>query len=111
MTRRSKWLIGGWVFAVINGPGAVFAAVSGEWLHAATHVVLLVVGVYVWRRFAPRVGRQQDVSALQADARIENLQQSVDAMALQVERIGEAQRYIAKLVAERAEASPPKPHP
>ena len=37
------------------------------------------------------------------DDRLEQLQQSVDAIAVEVERIAEAQRFTAKLLAERAE--------
>lgn len=36
------------------------------------------------------------------DERLERLQQSVDAIAIEVERIAEAQRFSAKLLAERA---------
>jgi hypothetical protein len=36
------------------------------------------------------------------DPRLEQLQQSVDAIAIEVERIAEAQRFTAKLLAERA---------
>jgi hypothetical protein len=35
---------------------------------------------------------------------MEQLQQSVDSIAIEVERITEAQRFTAKLMAERAEA-------
>jgi hypothetical protein len=40
--------------------------------------------------------------------RIEYLQQSVDAMALELERVGEAQRFADKLRVERGETPPPK---
>lgn len=43
-----------------------------------------------------------------ADARLEQLQQSVDSIALEVERIAEAQRFSVKLLSERAESSAPK---
>ncbi|HJR66151.1 MAG TPA: hypothetical protein VJ802_06955 [Gemmatimonadaceae bacterium] len=39
------------------------------------------------------------------DARLEHLQQSVDAIAIEVERIAEAQRFSAKLSAGRSESS------
>ena len=39
------------------------------------------------------------------DARLEHLQQSVDAIAIEVERIAEAQRFSAKLAAGRPEGS------
>jgi len=37
------------------------------------------------------------------DERLEHLQQSVDAIAIEVERIAEAQRFSAKLLSERAD--------
>ena len=37
------------------------------------------------------------------EQRLDQLQQSVDAIAVEVERIAEAQRFAAKLLAERAE--------
>jgi hypothetical protein len=40
----------------------------------------------------------------QTDAQLKQLQQSVDAIAVEVERIAEAQRFSAKLLAERGEA-------
>jgi len=40
-----------------------------------------------------------------ADDRLEHLQQSVDAIAIEVERIAEAQRFSAKLSAGRSESS------
>lgn len=43
-----------------------------------------------------------------SDERLEQLQQSVDAIALEVERIAEAQRFSAKLLAERVDASAAK---
>jgi hypothetical protein len=41
-----------------------------------------------------------------SDDRLEHLQESVDAIAVEVERIAEAQRFSAKLLAERPEGSP-----
>ncbi len=38
------------------------------------------------------------------EQRLDQLQQSVDAIAVEVERIAEAQRFSAKLLAERSEA-------
>jgi hypothetical protein len=40
-----------------------------------------------------------------ADDRLDHLQQSVDAIAIEVERIAEAQRFSAKLSAGRSESS------
>jgi len=57
--------------------------------------VALVRGVSI----KPKHGKVSDAQSLQ----LEQLQQSVDAIAVEVERIAEAQRFSAKLLADRAE--------
>jgi hypothetical protein len=42
-------------------------------------------------------------NTIQFEQRFDQLQQSIDAIAVEVERIAEAQRFSAKLLAERAE--------
>ena len=113
MTRRSKfWLVVASLFTIINLAGAGFvAARGGEGLHVGAHVALMLVGAYFMWRIASRARAPLAVEAQQADERLEHLQQSVDAIALEVERIGEAQRFIAKRAAEEAESPPPKPRP
>ena len=103
MTRRTKiWWVVAVLFTLINLAGAGYAAAVGEGPHAAVHVALLVVAAYWMWRLARRAERQDLPSLQAADQRLEQLQQSVDAVALEVERIGEAQRFSAKLEAERA---------
>ena len=108
MIRRSKlWLAGAALFAIINLGGAGYAAAMGGQLHAALHAALLLFGAgayLVWRR--ARTQRQSLTRTQPADERLEYLQQSVDAMALELERLGEAQRFSDKLRAERGQASP-----
>lgn len=41
----------------------------------------------------------------QSDAKLEQLQQSIDSIAVEVERIAEAQRFSARLLAERTSAT------
>jgi hypothetical protein len=50
-------------------------------------------------------GTKRQMSPPPQDDRLEHLQQSVDAIAVEVERIAEAQRFTARLLAERTEAS------
>ena len=109
MIRRSMvWRIVAVLFTLVNLGGAVIAAVAGEGLHTALHVVLLLAGAYwVWRVFGGAGSRAPSEEATQAvvDARLEQLQHSVDAVAIEVERIGEAQRFNTKLQQERARTS------
>ena len=111
MTRRSKrWRVAAGLFTFINLAGLAYAAAEGEEMHMTLHVVLLLLALagYVGWRFARRAPRQDLPHAQLAEQRVEYLQQSVDAVALEVERIGEAQRFSDKLRAGRAETPPLK---
>lgn len=102
MTGRSKfWLAAGVVFFFVNFAGAVMAAVMGERQHAGVHAVLLVLGaVYVRRVWRRRESVNPDLSRQLTDG-LTHLQQSVSAIAIEVERIGEGQRFITRLFTER----------
>ncbi len=111
MTGRSRpWWIVVSAFNAVNLLGGIYAAVSGEPMHAALHAVLLVAGVgYAWMSViarghddgaaerSPPVAPRDDVLG----DRLANLEQHVDDFALEVERIGEGQRFVTKLFTER----------
>ena len=59
----------------------------------------ITVGLVRGLSAKPKPERINDAQSLQ----LEQLQQSVDAIAVEVERIAEAQRFSAKLLAERGE--------
>ena len=98
MSRRSKlWRAGAAFFVIFNVAGAAYAIAMGEPTHAFTHAVLMTLGLgaYItWRTVQPR--RDYATPGL-SDERLDYLQQSVDALALEVERIGESQRFKDKL--------------
>ena len=108
MSRGSRlWKVAGVLYALINIAGFGYAVSMGEWRHAGAHVVLLLLGVgayFVWQT-APRETQPDSTAARQAMSSLDNLQQSVDAIALEVDRIGEAQRFETKLVQERVKDS------
>ena len=106
MTRRSKiWLVVAALFTVINALGAVPAFLDGELLHAGVHVVLAFVGAYYVRRIWSR--EMSGTPALTGEIggdfsnRLTNLEQSIDAVAIEVERIGEGQRFITNFFTEK----------
>jgi hypothetical protein len=111
MTRRAKlWLYGSLLFALLNAGGALFAARLGQDSHAAGHLVLLLLGVYVaWRVRRPRPGSEtaQTRAAPLFDERLERIEQSLDAIAVEVERVGEGQRFVTKLGQQMKENSSP----
>lgn len=114
MIRRTKlWRIVAAAFVIINVAGAGYAAAMGERMHLDTHLVLLAAGAIAYlmaRAVAQRRSQETSPPELKGDDRlgIEYLQRSVDAIALEVERIGEAQRFNEKLKGERAETPPGK---
>lgn len=65
-------------------------------------VLLPVLFVYMVARFVRRRRRGNVRPSYSADhdARMERLEQAVDAIAIEVERVGESQRYQSKLLAE-----------
>lgn len=112
MTRRSKiWRVAAGIYAFINIGGFVFAWSEGEGMHAMLHLFLVLLGVagYVGWRLARRGAPVDHLPRAElAEQRLEYLQQSVDAMALELERVGEAQRFSDKLRVERGESPPLK---
>jgi hypothetical protein len=116
MIRRTRtWLIVGVVFIVANLGGAGMAASAGEVQHASVHLALTLAGAFlVWalvagRRAGRERGRSGPVPAMTGvfGDRLTNLEQSVDAVAIEVERIGEGQRFMTRLFTENA----PQPEP
>ena len=100
MTRRSKvWLVAAVLFTLLNVGGGVFAAFQGELPHAAVHVVLALLGAYLATRLAPR--RYARALPHELSDRLTRLEQSVDAVAIEVERIGEGQRFMTRLFTEK----------
>lgn len=117
MPRRSQvWLAVALLFLVVNLVGGVVAAAASEPLHAGVHAGLTLLAAYfVWRRTlgraVPRTDRLEAAgpSAPPAElaGRLMHLEQSVDAVAVEVERIGEGQRFMTRLVTERGALAAP----
>ena len=104
MSRRTViWQAVATVFNVVNLAGAGYAIARAEWLHAGVHAALALLGAYLTWRLAVTNGLRSVPPELPMDDRLTQLQQSVDAVAIEVERIGEAQRFSTKLQSERAE--------
>lgn len=101
MTRRSKvWLVLAVLFTIANFGAGAIAARQGEPVHAGGHAALLLLGAYLVRR-ARRKG-ESDTPALADDYtdRLTNIERSVDAVATEIERVGEGQRFMTRFFAE-----------
>ena len=66
-------------------------------------VPLCVVGWPVARAYARRIESQAGAPAVPAEvqARLERMEQALDSIAIEVERISEGQRFTTKLLSER----------
>ena len=61
---------------------------------------LALIGVVAWKAIVKPKGDSAKLERKSGE-QLERLQQSVDAIAIEVERIAEAQRFSAKLLSER----------
>jgi hypothetical protein len=76
-----------------------------------TMVVLLALGIPFVRALVRRWERQplQPTVPPEVAARLERIEQAVDAVAIEVERISEGQRFTTKLLSDRAGDAAPEP--
>jgi len=106
MTRRAKLgLLGSLLFVLVNAAGGIYAAMLGEVSHTAVHGALLLLGLYLAWLVKARAGSDETQAAPLVDARLDSIQQSLDAIAVEVERVGEGQRFVTKLGQRLAEDS------
>jgi hypothetical protein len=74
-----------------------------------TTVAVVALGIPIIRAFTRRFERGPQLPPAPSPevvARLERIEQSIEAVAVEVERIAEAQRFSAKLAAEQARALP-----
>lgn len=126
MTRRAKlWRAGAILFGIINVGGMGLALAMDEMMHAMAHVFLLFVGTgayLLWKLVTTwasgPVDEQSQQAALPSSGKdltlqlhqhVDYLQRSMDALALEVERIGEAQRFRDRQLRESETAPLKKP--
>ena len=67
-------------------------------------IVSIVLGIPLVRAYTKRVESRGAAPAIPGDvtARLERIEHAIDAMAVEVERIAEGQRFTTKLLSERA---------
>lgn len=75
-------------------------------------VATIAVGAPLARAFAKRMERDAKTKiAPEVTSRLERIEQAVDAIAIEVERISEGQRFTTKLLTERANDASRLPEP
>jgi hypothetical protein len=71
-------------------------------------IAATAIGVPLARAWAKRIegGPRTPVLPPDVDARLERMEQAIDSIAIEVERISEGQRFTTKLLSERVERKP-----
>ena len=106
------------VAPLIAGPPPPLGGIDGTTaiIAIAAAVVLIAVLYPIARALAKRMEQRGGVTAVPdgnsaSDARVQRLEQSVEAMELELERISEGQRYTTKLLTERLPLAARIPQP
>ena len=70
-------------------------------------IPITAIGVPIARALARRIDRQGSLPAVPSDvsARLERMEQAIDAIAVEVERIAEGQRFTTRLLGDRPAAT------
>lgn len=112
--KHRAWIAVASLLSVVNGAAVWFAARPAEPWHATVHAVLAVLfglgAQYLALRKQPTIDAnvvtRQELEARFARLEPQQLTQAMEAIAVEVERIGENQRYLTKLLTERDARSP-----
>jgi|SRR5207248_10606031 len=82
-------------------------------LGAFATAIICAIGVPVARAYARRMDSESKNPRvpLEVTGRLERIEQSLEAVAIEVERISEGQRFTTKLLSEGRVASPPQVSP
>jgi hypothetical protein len=112
--KHRAWIPVAWLLSVANLGAVWFAARPGETWHATGHALLSLLFGLAAQHLASRtrahdaedVLTRQELEARLASADSPRLSQALDAIAVEVERIGENQRYLTKVLTERDARSP-----
>jgi hypothetical protein len=100
--KHRAWIPVAWLLSVVNLGAVWFAAEPAEPWHASVHALLAVLFALGAQRLeARRHASLRDADPALAGDRMERLEQAIDTMAVELERIGEGQRFVTKLLAER----------
>jgi hypothetical protein len=100
--KHRAWIPVAWLLSIGNVVAVWFAAQPAEPWHATTHALLAVLlGVGAQRLETRRRALLLGGEPALGDDRMKRLEQAIDSIAVEVERIGEGQRFVTNLLAER----------
>jgi hypothetical protein len=101
--KHRAWIPIAWLLSVGNVAAVWFAALPAEPWHATAHGALAALfAVGAERLMARRRTSSRGGEVAIGDDRLARLETAIDAIAVEMERIGEGQRFVTKLLAEPA---------
>ena len=122
--KHRAWIPVAWLACVANVVAVWFAAGPNEPWHPTGHALLAVLfglgAQRLWLRNKPAVNVDvvtwQELETRLPRSDSQQVAQNLEAIAIEVERIGEGQRYLTKILTERDARSPetvraPRPGP
>lgn len=82
--------------------------VDGVWIPilAIGSAPIIAIGLPIARAYARRLEHRPQAIPDDVSARLERMEQAIDSIAIEVERISEGQRFTTKLLAERVGDAP-----
>jgi len=87
--------------------------ISGVWIPIVSVICVaaMIIGVPIARAYSRRIERGPLEPSVppEVSARLARMEQAIDSIAVEVERISEGQRFTTKLLSERAGASSQSP--
>jgi hypothetical protein len=112
--KHRAWIPVAGLVCLANVVAVWFAAGPGESWHATGHAVLAVLfglgAQHLWARNRATAGADvvtwQELEKRLPRAEPQQAAQTLEAIAIEVERIGEGQRYLTKILTEREARAP-----
>jgi hypothetical protein len=114
--KHRAWIPIAWVLSLVNVISVWFAAQPAEPWHATIHALLAVLFGLGAQRLAarqralnwgggaelPAGSIREELTALRQDQSetLNRVEQAVDAIAIELERVGEGQRFLTKMLSE-----------
>ena len=99
--KHRAWIPISWLLSAANVGAVWFAALPAEPWHATAHALAAVLfAVGAERLMARRRVSSGDGELTIGDQRMNRLEEAIEAIAVEVERVGEGQRFVTKLLAE-----------
>ena len=96
--------------AAISGLNLHFAPVNEDIIIPIAGMItgiIMVIGIPLVIVYARKIWNRDNSSSAQSspmnDHRLERIEQAIDAMAVEVERIAEGQRFVTKLLSDRGQ--------